>query len=391
MSIALAPNEAPDAVGPGYDLSPAGLSFSNPALVSLRYGTTDLSIDGIGGVALGVFTAAGWAGLSGGKLDSTSRVLLLPIRTTSPSAAAAGSPVAARSAPNPGDSRFGVGPALAVIKQRNYVPTGGKMTLTAALRFPPTSTSEAFTVRLDAGPRGIAVTWDPPNLGSFSSTSSAVTTFTAPASIGAVTAVVKSQVHVTDAGTNTKYGMSFAFTVIRRNWLFSEIYGINLPCGDGNGDVSLMLYAVGSFVYFHFDDDLSLHAGPNTFMGDPTPTLASCNGCQVSATEKSGNLELRNLTATFLGGSGFFLSGSAFAKNASPPYKLSADPPRDACKGSVEGVDLLVLAILPPGKGAFWPLSNESVKTSSKILLGTKAIDLDFEWGSIPGNIPPGQ
>ena len=384
ISIVIASNGASDASGPGYDVSPDGLSFAKPALLSFRYGTDVLPADGIDGVAVETLTAAGWAGLSGGKIDTTSRSLLVRIQTTSPPGAAAAGPVAARSAPVPGKSRFGTGPALGVARNK-YVPTGGKMNLTAVFRYPPSSTSEEFIVHLDRGTQNVVVTWDRPSLGSFSSSKGAAITYTAPPRLDDVTAVVKSQVRVTNTATGSTFRTNFEFNVIRRNFLFDAYYNLNIPCGNGN-DVSVYLKPpVGTFNYFHFDDDLSFHPGPNVFIGDPdTPTVTSCPGkCHDAlVTGKPGNLELQDLTGDFRGAQGFFLLGGFFQINAIPPYTQQGDPLFCAGGG---GVPLDIPVLLGPGDSVYWPLSNETQHSQSE----GGAIVLIWEFRSVDGDIPP--
>ncbi len=142
ISISVTTSDAPDALGPGYDLSPGGLSFAKPAILGLRYGTAELPADRIGGAAVVVLAGADWSGLSGGRIDESSRSLLIRLRNTSPSASASAAPTPlAKSGP----SRFG---ASAVFQWKgpnlrdgfDWVPTGGRLTLTASFRIPPSST-----------------------------------------------------------------------------------------------------------------------------------------------------------------------------------------------------------------------------------------------------------
>jgi hypothetical protein len=269
------------------------------------------------------------------------------------------------------------------------------MDLTAVFRTAPSSTSEPFDISLEVGAAGAEVTWDAPKLGTFSSTSGATIHYTAPASILDVTAAVSSKVRVKNTVTNSdgtkttsKYQTAFSFNVIRRNFLFSEIYSMHLPCGNGNRDVSVTLSSPANvFSYFRFDDDLSVHAGPAFSLGLPvTPTLASCKDCKVSVSEMSGPLELRGLLGTFVGAPGFFLAGTTFQRNAVPAYTESGDP--IACNGS-DGTDLIIPAILPPRRGdPFWPLSSSSQKAVTAVQIGTQVINFEFEWG--PANPPSG-
>ncbi|MFI5120250.1 MAG: hypothetical protein ACHQM4_07550 [Thermoanaerobaculia bacterium] len=382
ISIAIASSGASDASGPGYEVSPDGLSFVKPAVLSFRYGTDVLPVDGIDGIAVETLTAAGWAGLGGGKIDVSSRSLMVRIQTTSPSAGASAT-VARRPATGTGKSLFGTGPALGVARNK-YVPTSGKMDLTAVFRYPPSSTADEFILQLRAA-LGVIVTWDRPSLGSFSSLSGAAIKYTAPDHLPDVTSVVKSRVHVLDTGSGHSSHTYFEFNVIRRNFLFDAYYIMNIPCG-GMNDVSLYLKPpVGTFNYFHFDDDLSFNAGPNVFIGDPdTPTITSCPGKCHDAhfTGVPGQLELQDLKADFRGPQGFFILGGNFQKNAIPPYEQQGDPL--FCTGG-GGVNLDIPVILGPGDSVYWPVSNETQHSESE----GGAIVLVWEFRSIDGDIPP--
>jgi hypothetical protein len=389
ISISVTTNEAPGALGPGYDLSPAGLSFAKPALLGLRYGTAELPADRIGGAAVVVLTGADWAGLSGGRIDDSSRSLLIRLRSTSPSVPAASAAPAplARSGP----SRFGTTAALdwqsANLRDGIvWVPTGGTLSMTAIFRVQPSSTGqEELVVPLNRG-GSVVVRWDKPSLGSFDTLSGGAVTFAAPPRITKVYRVVSSSVHATVVATGARYTTPMSFVVIRRNFLFDAYYELDIPCSAVNTAVSVTLPGIVAVSnYFHFNDDLSFNPGPNVFIGDPAiPAVTSCPGrCHDAVlTETPGRLQLVDLSGRFQGTQGFFILGGNFQTNALPPYMQQGDPL--FCTGG-GGVNLDIPVILGPGNSVYWPFSSGIRRSQSE----GGAITLVWEFGSIDGDIPP--
>ena len=118
ISIAITTNDAPGALGSGYEVSPGGLEFTPPALLSLRYGAGGLAVDAIDRASLAVLTDAGWGGLTGGRVDTSSRALLIRLWNTSPSAGSAKT----RTVQAGSVSRFGTLAAFEVRSQDPLLP-----------------------------------------------------------------------------------------------------------------------------------------------------------------------------------------------------------------------------------------------------------------------------
>ena len=252
ISIAVTTNDAPGALGPGYSVSPDGLAFAKPALLSLQYGTDAVPVDEIEGAAVVVLTGAGWAGLSGGKVDTSSRSLLIPLQSTSPAAP----PTATRAPLSPtGSTSFATNQGL-VVKKPVWLPTGSDTwNLEVVYRTQPSSKGPVFEYEL-IGTRNVTVKWFPPNLGSFDSFVGPQTGYNAPRQIPEVFSVVKAAVKVTQNAT-TSYGLSFNFKLIRRNWRLDVFYFLHLTCPEA-GNVSVELGGNGAATYntFSFKDDL---------------------------------------------------------------------------------------------------------------------------------------
>ena len=348
FSIATVSNDAPGALGSAYDLSPGGLALAKPAILVLRYGANGLPVDGIDALSLAVLGDTGWGGLTGGRVDTTSRSLLIPVRNTSPSAAPAATRKAqAQDGSNP--TRFGSFPSV-IVNHQGWIPTGGKMSLSLTVKGEPTSTGgEVLVVPLQEQP-GVTVTWGNPSDGSLSSRRNSTTTYTAPASIKYVFHVVNLDVTVF---AGTKFVTKTSLRVIRRKWYLTLEQDVNLVCEGSNNEYALR-YGNLAVAGFRINDDLSVERdGPDA--GDPPATinLASCDPvCKATMTASPTKILLGNVVPFFLRYSGFLLLGSVVVANGVPPVSIKCDPPFEDRSHDVTGDNYVALI---PG---VWPLSN---------------------------------
>ncbi|MGA7992625.1 MAG: hypothetical protein WCC53_14395 [Thermoanaerobaculia bacterium] len=381
MSIATTANGAPSPLGAGYDLSPAGLAFAKPALLSLRFGTEALPFDEIEGAAVVVLTGGRWAGLAGGKVDTASRSLVLPLQSTSP----AGAAPAARAGLDAAPTSFAADVAVRV-KKPVWLPTSSAgWTLEVVYLTRPTSTGPRFEYEL-IGTRNVTVKWTKPTFGNFDSLAGPQVIYTAPNQIPDVFSVVKSSVAVTQNGTST-VGLSFSFKLIRRNWRLDVFYFIDLPCSSTNTEVSIQLHGDGAKAYntFSFRDDMTFRTNPAPPPAPVTvPTMASCNKCpNFKVGPTPGPLTLKNLTGGFFAGiPGFMLAGGTFQKTGLPGY--SEDCPFPYGHFPNEGTDIDLPVILSPGNDPFWHLSNDPLLVESP----AGAIVVKYEWRWVDGDLP---
>jgi hypothetical protein len=73
---------APQGTGPGYRLTPSGLTFSKPALLMLSYEPTDLEGSSADGLTIAASTPGGWLALGGGSVDPARHTLTVPLNRT---------------------------------------------------------------------------------------------------------------------------------------------------------------------------------------------------------------------------------------------------------------------------------------------------------------------
>ena len=352
MSIATTSNDAPGALGSAYDVSPGGLALAKPALLSLRYGVGGLPVDGIDAVSIAVLGDTGWGGLTGGRIDTTSRSLVVPLWNTSPSAALA--ETRGRQALVGTTSRIGTITGLEV-DRKDWLPTGGKMTLQVKVRVVQTSSAgkQITVIPLAPGTAPEDVTWGKPSIGSISNNTGPVVTYIAPPALRNATDVVKLSVKNFDHASNEVSGISFSFKVIRRKWRLDVQFVVNLICTP-TGDYSLNYSDVAEQI-FSFADDLTFT--PDT----PSPSVrtpVTFNGCdptcKATMTTPPSDLQLQYMAGTFLRSGGFLVLGTVFERNAAPPASVSCDDPVKT--HTVDGADYS--APVPPG---VWPLSNETL------------------------------
>jgi hypothetical protein len=369
FSIVTVPNDAPDALGPAYDLSPGGLAFARPALLVLRYGVNGLPVDGIDAVSLAVLGSTGWGGLTGGRVDTTSRTLLVPFRATSPASALAGT----RNAQADSNStRIGSFPSV-FVNHQGWIPTGGEMKLSLSVKGEPTSTGAGgLIVPLKEQP-GISVTWSDPGDGSLDNRNNSRVTYTAPASIKYVFHKVDLEVTV---GGGNKFVTKTSLYVIRRKWYLDLRVDMNLVCEGSNDSYSLNYVDVASAL-FHINDDLSVARVATQADPPKVVTLAPCDPvCRATAGATASEIQLGNVVPFFLRHNGFLLLGSVTVMNALPPVSIKCDPPFEKRSHDLTGDNYVALI---PG---VWPLSNRLLTTPP----GPSAIAiwLSGAWSSAP-------
>jgi hypothetical protein len=105
-------SDAPQGIGPGYQIQPTGLAFAKPALLTAAYGRDDTNGSSAEALTLGDSDTGGWYALGGGSLDPARRTLTVPL----PSTAASVGTASRRPLTVPG--------TLAFITSWQFVPAG---------------------------------------------------------------------------------------------------------------------------------------------------------------------------------------------------------------------------------------------------------------------------
>ncbi len=213
IGLAQAPNDAPGGIGSGYDISPEGLAFAKPALLILRYGPGALDVPEIGTIALAFPVGATWAGLTGGRIDTSARTLAIELSNTSPfppSLLTAGRVTRAKA----GASRIVHlrGLEIALVSHM-LIPTDGRQRLLPIFRLPPSSTGAErvsyLISHLNLDPSN--VTFFPPQIGTISREDADGFIYTAPHSIAHALVACEAPA----AGTGDPW-RGFSIRVLRR-------------------------------------------------------------------------------------------------------------------------------------------------------------------------------
>jgi hypothetical protein len=307
IALALAPNDAPGGVGPGYDLSPDGLAFAKPALLSLRYGPGGLDVPEIDGLALAFPSGTSWAGLTGGRIDASARTLTIGLPNTSPPPPSSVRPGRATHG-IPGASRNVFLKGLRIVEGRTWIPTDGTTNLYPVFVLPPSCTGSKFTsflisqVNLD--PRN--VTFFTPAIGTIDRKNADTFTYTAPHSLGHASLPVKVLVKAAVThGAGIPFGSyekSTTLWVVRRRWVLNVEFKLNLPCvaGSGNEDFTYA-YSDDQTQGIRLGDDLSI--GKLPFLGG-LPSAAVLTSCKCASTmlEQPGTVTFDSVGGSFVAG-----------------------------------------------------------------------------------------
>src|SRR5438445_4899347 len=273
ISLTPAPNGAPHAVGSAYDLSPDGLAFAKPALLSLAYGPGGLAVPAIDTISLAFSRGASWLGVTGGRIDTSARTLTISLANTTPSQTSS-QPVALGTHATAGSSRVAPLQGLQIGVAPIWVPTDATRELLAYFRFPPSSTGGQTQIilipELDVKP---TVTMSlQPNLGTLTRQDVDQFIYTAPHSIGHASLPVTVLARI--QAINNFYWATRTLHVVRRRWSVSVEFGIFIKCADG-GDNSYS-YDDDQDQKLRLNDDLTFTAEP--FVGG-TPLVAVAEGC----------------------------------------------------------------------------------------------------------------
>ncbi|MCM3878313.1 MAG: hypothetical protein NEA02_18085, partial [Thermoanaerobaculia bacterium] len=118
-------NDAPQATGPSYTLSPGGLAFSRPALLELRYGRNDLFGTAPGALGIAFKDGSTWYVVTGGSINPAAHTLTVPIGSTSPATSATSTTRLAADAPH----KWGGFKSIQIFPKKAAILTGGKLTL----------------------------------------------------------------------------------------------------------------------------------------------------------------------------------------------------------------------------------------------------------------------
>ncbi|MEO8055505.1 MAG: hypothetical protein ABI768_10135 [Acidobacteriota bacterium] len=375
ISIAITTNDAPGALGPGYEVSPGDLEFAQPALLCLRYGGGVLSVRGIDGTSVAVLTGAGWAGLTGGRVETSSRALLIRLWNTSPSASlvAARTPQAVTSG-----SRFGPLAAFEIRSQdpllpfgqgarANWLPTEGSTGLSAFFRLMPSSAGEEGRIVRLLGVQQVTVTWLRPRLGTVENSSGQATSYNAPHTISQAFVVDTIRVRFHDSATREARETKYYMNIIRRRWSLLVDFRFNQTCA--NGAVFSLAYTRTRKHDFVFDNDMNL--GSLFAQGDSSnvDTLAGvCAPCTLGSQGTVGDLEFIQPKARFveLAPTYFFLQGSIVVRRGFRAIEGTCpNSPAAPYPWGFPASDLTYA--LPFPDVGFWPLSNESLFSGDKI------------------------
>ncbi len=133
-------NDAPQGMGPGYQLSPSGVTFARPALLTLAYVRADTDSSSAEALTIVRRNAAGWTIVGGGTVDPVRHSLTVPLLSSSPAPAARGQ-VRSSAAAGLGD--------LEVVRSWELQPSGRQTVFTKKqLKFSVYSVSESSSSSL---------------------------------------------------------------------------------------------------------------------------------------------------------------------------------------------------------------------------------------------------
>jgi hypothetical protein len=376
ISIAITTNDAPRALSPGYEVSPGGLELAQPALLCLRYGAGGLSVRGIDGTSVAVLTGAGWAGLTGGRVDTSSRALLIRLWNTSPSAH-----LATARTPQAGTRSLFAALASLEVRARDpfppgggrgeWLPTEGLNELEAFLYLSPSSAgrSDGGLVPL-IGMQNVTVTWLPPRMGTYTSISGTKAVYQAPRFIPGAFVVDTVRVRFYDGMTREIQETRFSPKIIRRGWSLLVDFKSEYTCHDGA--IAFLVYTRTRRHEFRFNDDMSLHSSPaqrDSINGDVSSGV--CGRCSLGSQGTVGDMEFVAPMAVFntfgdvLGEPKFLLLGQVVVRRGLRAIAGTCpNEPGAPVPWGNPAADL-TFALPAPDVG-FWPLSNESLFTGDK-------------------------
>lgn len=371
ISIAITTNDAPRALGPGYEVLPGGLEFAKPALLRLRYGAGALAVRGIDGTSVAVLTGAGWAGLTGGRVDISSRALLIRLWNTSPSAH-----LATARTPQAGTrSLFAALASLEVLARDpfppgggrgEWLPTEGQNELEAFLYLSPSSAgrSDGGLVPL-IGMQNVTVTWLPPRMGTYTSISGTKAVYHAPRFIPGAFVVDTMRVRFYDAMTREVQEINYSLKIIRRAWFLLVDFKYEHTC-DGAA-VSSSVYTRTRRHDFRFNDNMQLNSSPAQRDSiNVDISSGACAPCTLGSQGTVGDMEFIAPMAAFnvfgdvLGEPKFLLLGQVVVRRGLRAIAVTCPAPY-----SNPAADFTFT--LPFPDVGFWPLSNESLFSGDRL------------------------
>jgi hypothetical protein len=324
ISLTLAPNGAPHAVGSGYDLSPGGLAFAKPALLIFRYGRGGVYVPAIDSMSVAFASGTSWIGVTGGRIDTAARTLTISLANTTPSQASA-LPVTQATHAASGTSRAVLLEGLYIGLLPTWVPTDGKAEILAYFRLPPSASGgESATVLISELDFKVKLIVFPPKIGTITPKSVDQFIYTAPHGIAHASLPVKLRVR-SPAINNAFYEATRIVHVIRRRWSLNVEFKLNVACveGSGNEDFSYS-YADDQTQNFRLGDDLSLTADP--FLGGlPADAVVTSCKCATTMMSKPGtltfNLSNDSHLTTVEADALFHINGTAEIANMLPPIQ----------------------------------------------------------------------
>ena len=259
ISLAQASNDAPGGVGSGYDISPDGLAFAKPALLSVNYGPAGLDVPEIETLTLAAPSGASWRGVTGGRIDTGTRMLTIALPSTSAPASLQtdGRTPKAKA----GAARHVLLRGLEINTLGNWTLTDGKFEhMLLVFRLPPSATggtaSSYLISELNLDPV-TSIDVYTPKIGSITRQSVNEWTYVSPHSIPHANVPVKLRfgVNVTHgAGVPFgRYEASKIIYVIRRRWRMNVAFALDVGCSGSNTAYSFS-YADDQDQDFHLED-----------------------------------------------------------------------------------------------------------------------------------------
>ena len=396
IGLAQAPNDAPGGVGPGYDISPDGLVFAKPALLSVDYGPSGLDVPEIDTLTLAVPSGTSWSGFTGGRIDTGARTLTIGLPGTSPSPASS-LPAGRVTHATPGASRVVVLRGLELSILSYWTPTDGKIAhILTVFRVPPSATGEAaqsyLIEQLNLDPLNVEIYY--PEIGTITRQGPSEFTYTAPHSILHASVPVKLRFHV-----NVTHGAGIPFGiyetteilhVVRRKWNLSVEFKIDTnPCTDKDFAYS---YSDVQSQNFHLEDDLSLKVDPTLASLPADAVLTNCQ-CTSTLLGQPGTLTF-SIGGAYLraresfrghGPTHFEIVGDAMIVNMVPSIQVTCPNPPNSVPATYTSIEdasppfQFDLFLTPLEMGGFRPSDG----TARYILLEPPLLTIITEWHSI--------
>ncbi len=303
MSVAATPsNDAPQASGPSYAISPGGVTFAKSATLVLRYDSEDLVGSNSGALGLAFKRGGRWFVATGGSVYAAARTLAVPITSTAPAAGIASSSRRPQAAASPDEwSPFR---SIEIFPKKATITTGGNQTFLILA----TGSSSSASSGPGSAPLGEPVNVNELSFGwyvngqllgngtegvIFESNQSAQ--YTAPRCPPPANPVfIAVQIYTSE---HRVISLTSKVRIVPRKWKLVIGPKYKVSCSDGNGDVSDDLRwgdASGTeaslpYVEFSLDDSLSATPAPVSY----TTPAHQFGGCAKTCSQ-GGTVSIKN-------------------------------------------------------------------------------------------------